>query len=78
MKAKTEAELQVMYDYVSQFYDGIAQVRKGEEWFHIWPDGTPTYEQRYWYVSPFAKGFAWAWENSTKKFQIRSDGSRVS
>ena len=76
MERKTAAELEKMYDYVSLFFEEMAQVRKGNEWFHIREDGTPVYEERYDYVSPFSRGLAWAWKG-TEKFQIRYDGTRA-
>jgi len=76
MERKTAAELEKMYDYVSQFFEGRAQVHKGDRWCHITEDGVPAYPERYEYVSPFSRGLAWAWKG-TEKFQIRYDGTRA-
>ena len=64
------------YDYVDPFYEGLARVRKGEECFHIRPDGQPAYQERYDYVDPFSEGLAWV-RKGKEWFHIRPDGSRA-
>lgn len=59
MKAKTREELLKMYDQVGKFSaEGLAQARKGKEWFHILPDGSPAYAERFEWVGFFNNGRA--------------------
>ncbi len=64
------------YDAVDSFSEGLAWVRKGEEWFHIRPDGTPAYAERYDIVSSFSGGLARV-QRGKEEFHIRPDGTRV-
>jgi len=40
METKTREELLAMYDSVGPFSEGLAQVSKNDQLFHIRPDGT--------------------------------------
>lgn len=68
------------YDDVGpfSFYKGeyLAQAKKDGKWFHIHPNGSPTYAERYDYVSFFCEGRTRAWKDG-KKFYLYFDGTRV-
>ena len=76
MEAKTIEELLKIYDEVDSFSEGLARVCKGSQEFHIHPDGTPAYEQRFDRVGSFSGGRAWVWKGR-EKFYVRPDGIRV-
>ena len=73
---KTREELLIMYDFVGDFFEGLALVQKDGKWFHICSDGTPAYEQRYDFVRSFSEGLAWV-KKDDKWFRIRPDGTAV-
>ena len=64
------------YDYVRPFSEGLATVRNNGWWFHIHPDGSPAYEERFNSVGDFCEGIALA-EKDGRSFLIRPDGTRA-
>ncbi len=56
MKVLTQKELDAMDDWVGPFSEGLAAAKNYGRYFHIHPDGTPAYEQRYDWVEPFSEG----------------------
>jgi len=76
MKEKTRAELFAMYNKVGPFSEGLAWARKNGEWFHIRPDGTPAYEQRFDNVCAFSGGSALVLKDG-RRFRIYPDGTPV-
>lgn len=76
----TSDEIRVKYGYihVGTFYGGLAQVRDSAGmWFHVKPDGTPAYKERYDWVDDFSQGVAFV-GNGEQRFRIRADGTKVS
>jgi hypothetical protein len=74
MRPKTREELSEMFDYVGVFEKGLAPVRKGDECFHIHPDGKEAYSEKFDAVGDFnEEGFAWV-QKGDKVFQIGRDG----
>ena len=77
MEAKTREELLAMYEQVGKFtVEGLAQARKGKEWFHIRIDGSPAYEKRFDWVGPFSNGQAVAHEG-VAEILIDTKGEQV-
>ena len=75
MGKKTRLELQAMFERVGYFYQRLARACKDGKWFHVHPDGTPAYEQRYNYVGDFSdEGLAQVCEDG-KWFHIRPNGA---
>lgn len=64
------------YDFVGNFYEGLAFVHEDGEWFHITRDENPAYEQRYDWVDSFSEGLARVWKDGVG-FRITRDGNRV-
>ncbi len=65
----------VKYDLVVDCHDGFACVRKNGQEFHILPDGSPAYQERYDMVAPFEEGdLAWVMKDG-EEFHICHDGS---
>ena len=77
MAKKTRKQLLKMYDFVGDFFGGLALARKDGKFFHIRPDGTPAYEQRYDSVGNFFGGLAVV-RKGDKLFYIRPDGTVAS
>lgn len=69
-------ELLKRYDTVDAFREGLARVRKCNQWFHIRPDGSPAYGERYDFVGDFKEGLTQA-KKGDEWFYIRPDGTRV-
>jgi len=46
------------YTFVGIWKEGLAKARQNGNWFHIRPDGSPVYSQRYDYADDFLNGFA--------------------
>ena len=76
MKELSRKELLKKYDSVSHFSEGLAWVVKDGKEFHIYPDGTPAYEERYDFAYSFSEGLAWVVKDG-KEFHIHPDGTRV-
>ncbi len=73
----TKRELLHIYDDVGNFSgDGLAWAAKNGEEFHIHPDGTPAYEQRYDWAGPFQDGEA-AVMTGQEVFLINPKGERI-
>ncbi len=51
------------YEYISEFSEGRAVVMKDGEWFHVYSDGNPAYDERYNHVGTFSQGRAWVKKN---------------
>ena len=63
------------FDEVLPFHSpGLAPVKKDGKWFHIRPDGTPVYEQRYTRTFGFYEGRA-AVQMGDEWFHILDDGT---
>ena len=69
------------YDSVGGFNEGLARVEKGNEWFHIRPDGEPAYTERFDSVEVFHEGLAEDFSEGLAQarmgdecFHIRPDG----
>lgn len=62
------------YDLVDLFYEGLARVKKGKDYFHVRSDGLPAYKKRYSSVGSFYQGLAWVC-NDGKYFHIRHNGT---
>lgn len=76
MKPKTKAQLRKMFEWVGGCSEGLYAVRLDEKEFHVHPDGTPAYEQRFDYVSFFQGGVAEVRDGS-RTFRIHPDGTPV-
>ncbi len=50
------------------------QVRSGDEWFHIYPEGGRPYQHTFDWVGPFSEGLAPVRKDG-REFHIRMDGS---
>ena len=61
------------FDWVSDFYEGLARVGLKDDIFHINKYGQPAYEERYEWVGDFKNGFATARERG-KHHHITPDG----
>ena len=70
----SEEELLEIYDHIHLFREGLAVAWKGDERFHVRPDGTPAYEARYDHVGFFSEGLAVA-HNNGQWFHIHRDGT---
>jgi hypothetical protein len=62
------------YDRVGPFMDGLAKARKNGQCFHVLPDGTPAYPERYEEAEDFQSGFASVKKNG-KWSHIKKDGT---
>jgi len=79
-RALSQEELLERFDNVSEFYEGLAVAQeKGaddcvdSEWFHIHPDGTIAYEERFDLAYHFEGGLALVMVDN-EWFHIRPDG----
>ncbi|MFA6437149.1 MAG: WG repeat-containing protein [Candidatus Paceibacterota bacterium] len=72
-----EARRKFRYDFIGPFVEGLACVKKGNEWFHVrLDDHMPAYDQRFDDVGNFHNGIATV-KKDGREFQIRPDGTRV-
>lgn len=63
------------YDEIDDFFNGLACAWKGNEAFHINPDGTPAYDERHHDVTPFFGDTAGA-SYRGMWYNIKKDGVR--
>ena len=75
-RPKTAAELMAMFDFVGKFNEGLAAVKKGNQWFHIHPDGKAAYKARFSWTGRFNGGKASASQGYIT-FNIDVNGERV-
>jgi hypothetical protein len=54
------------YDFVGEFHEGFARVKKGTRWFHIRPDGEPLYKEKWDSISNFHCGVAMVVEDGNE------------
>jgi len=57
----------------SIFREGRGRERKGDQWFHILPDGAPAYPERYDFVGHFYEGRSRV-KKDNQWFHITPDG----
>lgn len=78
LKTLSKQELLEMYDYdyVGDFHEGLACVKKNGKQFHIKLDGTPAYKQIYDFVGDFSKRLARVIENG-KEYYINQRGEMI-
>ena len=74
--AMSREELLEIYVWVGPFCEGMAAVNDGSTWFHIHPNGMPSYEERHDWAGPFSKGVAVINKNDVW-FLIRPNGSKL-
>jgi hypothetical protein len=76
--SKEEIQEQFGYDNVFDFIDGFATVVKEGKFFHIHPDGTPAYEERYDLLIPAGCGLSRVESASDNRyFYIGNDGKPI-
>jgi hypothetical protein len=76
-KQLSKSEIKVKfpnYEIVGDFVHLRACVRENGKWFHILPDGTPNYKEKYDYVENFSCGRAWVVGIDGKRFYIHYTG----
>jgi len=76
MKELSREELQLMFNRVGWSSEGLIAVQKDNKCFHIRPDGTPAYKERYERVGDFVNGIAWVLKVE-KWVRIKKDGTIV-
>lgn len=63
------------FDRAFGFYCGLAAVIKGDEWFHITPDGNEAYAQRFVFIGNYQQDVAVVCDAEGFYFHIDKDGS---
>jgi hypothetical protein len=78
LKMLTRNELKKAFGYTMIVFPddcfNLAVAQKDKKMFHIRPDGTPAYKQRFDWVGPFCERLAVVQENG-KRFHIQPDGT---
>ena len=71
-------ELKEMFYSVGDLYENLHLVSEDNgDVYHVHPDGTPPYTERYQCGGHFENGSAWVMKFDGGELYIRPDGSRV-
>lgn len=65
------------FDRTFGFYCNLAAVVKGDDWFHITPDGKAAYPERYCFVGNFQEGVAVVCNKNEFYFHINKSGMPI-